>query len=180
MAETPPQMVDWFEHGIDWNRRTVFLVGAVDEEMSEKVLKAFHVFEATDGYVHIKLNSEGGYWTDGMAIYDAIKACRHKVVVSVFGEVSSIASVILQAADVRLMSPNSTMLIHYGTDGTNENASDFQQRAAYGKVLRQKLERIYQRRLGWDKAALRKRMAADWWLTAQEAVKLNLADAVIE
>ena len=46
-----------------------------------------------------------------MAIFDAIKICRSHVTILVYGQAESMSSIILQAADKRIMMPNSTLYV---------------------------------------------------------------------
>ena len=63
--------------------------------------------------VHMK--SCGGYWEEGMAIYDAIKSCPSKVTILSYTHARSMTSIILQAADKRVLMPSSYFMIHDGT-----------------------------------------------------------------
>lgn len=57
----------------------------------------------------------GGYWEEGMAIYDAIKACPNKITILNYTHARSMSSIIFQAADKRVMMPHSIFMFHEGT-----------------------------------------------------------------
>jgi ATP-dependent protease ClpP protease subunit len=57
----------------------------------------------------------GGFWEEGMAIYDAIVACPNKVTVLNYMHARSMSSIIFQAADKRVMMPHSTFMFHEGS-----------------------------------------------------------------
>lgn len=62
----------------------------------------------------IHMHIPGGEWCDCMSMYDAISLCESPIGILVYSRAESSGSIILQAADVRIMMPNSYMLIHYG------------------------------------------------------------------
>jgi len=64
----------------------------------------------------ILLRSIGGDVYYGLAIYDVLRSTRCKVYITVYGLAMSIASVILQAGDRRMLSQHTTLMIHDGTD----------------------------------------------------------------
>jgi ATP-dependent protease ClpP protease subunit len=57
----------------------------------------------------------GGDWEDCLGIYDTIKHSKSKTIILAYGKVQSASSVILQAPNVRILMPNVTMMIHYGS-----------------------------------------------------------------
>lgn len=57
----------------------------------------------------------GGLWSAGMIIFDAIKACKSTVICVLHGEASSMGTIIPQAADVRIIMPNCSFMVHAGT-----------------------------------------------------------------
>lgn len=62
--------------------------------------------------IDIMLNSPGGSVNDGIAIYNYLKRHKATVNIEVLAEASSIASVILQAADIRSVPSNALIMIH--------------------------------------------------------------------
>jgi ATP-dependent Clp protease protease subunit len=99
------------------NPRTLYITGAVDNEMAHRTIVALEQMDRTDGEIRIVLNSEGGNEQDGYAIHDAITMCRNRVVIDGYGSVMSIAAAIFQAGDWRRMAPNADFMIHNGSIG---------------------------------------------------------------
>ena len=62
--------------------------------------------------IDIMLNSPGGSVNDGIAIYNYLKRHKATVNIEVLAEASSIASVILQAADIRSVPSNALVMVH--------------------------------------------------------------------
>ena len=70
-----------------------------------------------DKPVVIHMKTCGGDWTEGMAIYDAIKSCPMPVTILNYTHARSMSSLILQAANKRVMMPHSYFMYHDGTLG---------------------------------------------------------------
>lgn len=132
----------------------------------------------TTSSIRVELNSPGGNVFDGIAIYNALRAHSSTVTVRVDGLAGSIASVIAQAGDVRLMQSGSQMMIHNAsglTIGDNRDHSDM------ADLLRHQdgvIAGIYAERSGRDIDEFRAMMNDETWLTDQASVDAGLADAV--
>lgn len=94
----------------------------VDHLMAERMIKCLHILDTYDAEARrgekpivIIMNNVGGEVLHGMAIYDAIRNCKNHVTIKVYGHAMSMGSIILQAADKRVMSKNSQVMIHYGS-----------------------------------------------------------------
>lgn len=153
----------------------------VGPDMADRVIKALHLLVAAgpEKPIHIILNSGGGDWIAGMAIYDAIAACPCHVSITVCGSAMSMGSIILQAADERLIHPNSTVMVHDGGDCFEGHARNFEAWAGFSKKIRIRMYEIYAERSGKDPKYWEKRCVVDNIMTADEAVEEGLADKVI-
>lgn len=65
----------------------------------------------------IHLQTCGGMFEDGMAIYDMIRSLNCRVIMINYTHARSMSSIILQAADVRFMMPHSHFMFHEGSMG---------------------------------------------------------------
>jgi len=100
-----------------------------DSHMAERVIKNLQILEnvseSGEDPITIVMNNPGGCWFSGMAIYNAIQACKNHVTIICYGQVMSMGSIIFQAADERIMSEDCDMMIHYGENGFFGNAKSF-------------------------------------------------------
>jgi len=72
----------------------------VDFESTKKLIKNLHILETLSKEpITIIMNSPGGEWLHGIAVYDYIKSIESKVIIRCSGFCMSMATVILQAAD---------------------------------------------------------------------------------
>lgn len=174
----------FFDYDLHIESRTVFIGDGhdgIDAGVSEFVVKAFHMLTAADKEkpITVYLNSFGGCWYNGMAIYDTIKLCPCHVTAYVIGSAMSMGSIMLQGADHRVIYPNATIMVHDGYESMNEALPQtFQNWADYSKKTRHEMYRIYAERSGKTVAFWRRKCAADLILTANEAKDLGLVDAI--
>ena len=184
-AKVKEYISDAHSNNIFLPSRTIFLVGDIDEGKHLEVLKNLHILDQYEGNVTIYINSEGGEVASGFAIYDAIKAMKCYVRGIVNGQASSIASVILQACDSRLITPNSFVMIHEGNDGTINATRTIQKQWAefdqhnHNKCVDIYLSKIKEKRKRFSKNDLETMLKTDTILKPEEAVKLGLVDEII-
>lgn len=131
------------------------------------------------GPLDVHINSGGGDVFEGVAIHEAIRSHHGTVRTVVDGMAASIASVIAQAGQERVMSPGSMMMIHEAHCAGAGNAADLNRRAATLDKISDNIAGIYAGRSGQgDAASWREAMRAETWYTAEEAVDAGLADRI--
>lgn len=130
--------------------------------------------------IEVQINSPGGEVFAGVAIFNSLRSHPARVTTRVDGIAASIASVIAQAGDHRVMLSGSQMMIHSAWGLCVGSADEMREMADLLDRQSDVLASIYAERSGGDKAMFRERLAKDTWLTAAEAVELGLADEVVE
>lgn len=131
------------------------------------------------GPLDVHISSSGGDVFDGLAIADAIRSHPAPVTTYVDGLAASIASVIAQAGEKRVMAPGSMLMIHdaWGFPDDCNEAGLLKMAATLGKVS-DNLAQQYADRAGGTPQQWRQAMQAETWYTADEAVAAGLADEV--
>jgi ATP-dependent Clp protease protease subunit len=159
-----------------------------DYAMAERTIKGLHILDSAapkgDQPITIIMNNSGGDEYHGMAIFDAIKACKNHVTIIVMGHAMSMGSIILQAADKRIMTPNSRMMIHYGTWGITDHPKITYKWAEEGKKFDAWMENTYLEKIKkvnptFSKKKIEEMCNFDTFLTAQEALELGLIDEIL-
>ena len=126
--------------------------------------------------VEVHVNSPGGAVWDGIAIMNALKAHRAKVIMIVDGLAASAASIVVMAGDEVVMAEGSQMMVHQASGGVWGNADYIRDMAAILDKIDNNLAGIYARRTGGTRASWRDLMRAETWYNADEAVEAGLAD----
>lgn len=181
------------EYGVFVPTRTIYVgsettdldgnESGTDALMVSKIVKNLHVLDQTEGPITVITNNCGGDCYDGFAIYDAIRGCKNPVTVKVVGQAMSMGSIILQAASSRVMTANSSQMIHYGYMSFSGHAKTAMKWSAQEARLMRRMEEIYLARMKQAEPkmtlkALRRLLNHDTFLTADESVALGLADVV--
>ncbi len=134
--------------------------------------------------MNVHISSQGGDIFDGIAIYNALRTHSAPVTTSVDSLAASIASVIAQAGDTRLMLTGSQMMIHEAIWGLDMGLGAAAHREIADRLDEQTdiIAGIYAERAGGTgkKAHFRSMMEAETWMTPAEAVSEGLADEVIK
>ena len=170
----------------------------VEYKMSNTFLKNMRALDIkSDKPITIQMQSVGGEWSDGMAIYDAISMSRSFVTIIAYGQAESMSSIIFQAADKRLITPNTYFMSHYGSTGASGEYLSVQNWVKYEKRICDIMIDIYaQSCIGgkyfknkygnspdMDKVKtylFRKLKSGDWYMSAEDAVHYGFADEIID
>ena len=128
----------------------------------------------------VHISSQGGNVFDGIAIYNALRTHSSPVTTKVDALAASIAAVIAQAGDRRLMVTGSQMMIHEAHGLGLGSADDMRDFADLLDKLTDNIAGIYAERAGGTKAHFLSLMKAETWMNPDEAVSEGLADQVIQ
>jgi ATP-dependent Clp endopeptidase proteolytic subunit ClpP len=132
--------------------------------------------------IEITINSPGGSVLDGLAIYDTILRLRrkgHHVTTRGTGLIASMATILMQAGDERILDANSWFMVHEVSAGARGTSSDMEEQVAFVKRLNDRLHGILAERSTLSKKQILNRTKKkDDWLSAEEAVALGFADKV--
>lgn len=176
------------EHNISFANRTLYLMGDVDEDMLTNLAKNLNLLQqrGSNNPINIILNSGGGCVQSALSMYDLIQASECHVTITVIGEASSSACLILQAADLRKAYKRSTIMWHGGTDSQPELPTG-EYRAAFNHswVLDKFAYDIVYNRMKKAQPKLKpsqylKKVTSGIYLAADAAVTEGLIDEVIE
>jgi ATP-dependent protease ClpP protease subunit len=164
----------------------------VEYKMASTFVKNIKLLEnRSQEPIVIHMQSIGGEWADGMAIYDSIILCKSYVTIISYGQAESMSSIILQAADNRLLTPNSYFMAHYGSTSLSCDYLNAINWMDFEKRLSNKMLEIYAKRCldgeffeGKDENQVKKYLSTklksgDWFLEPAEAVYYGFADGVV-
>lgn len=169
----------FWETGLDLDKRVLLLLGDVDEKMAATALKAIHLLNQRRTPFTIKLSSGGGSVFDGMAIYDAIRQSPCVVTIIGCGHVQSMASLIFQAADNRILESGALLMLHDGAFGEGALESKALERwAIWSRLNREWMYGVLEGRTKKSRTYWEKTCVSDAIYTAAQAVSAGLADSV--
>lgn len=145
-------------------------------------IEAQDVAAALDGIdadeIEVQINSPGGDAIEGIAIYNALRSHPAKITTRVDALAASVASIVAQAGDERVMLTGSQMMIHDAWGLAIGNAEVMRETSDVLDKISGTLAGIYEDRSGQD--GMRDLMQAETWFTHDEAVEAGLADSAVK
>lgn len=166
------------------NERIIFLGDEVNEATANIVVAQLLHLAYADPKKDIKLyiNSPGGSVYDGLAIYDTIQYISPDVQTIGIGLQASMGAFLLSSGTKgkRFALPNSRVMIHQPSSGTQGKITDQEITLKEGIYLKQRLNEILAKNTGQKLSKIEKDADRDFWMSAEEAKKYGLIDDVIE
>jgi len=164
--------------------RVIFLVGPIDDYVANVVVAQLLFLEAENPEKDISLyiNSPGGVVTAGMAIYDTMRFIKPDVSTICVGQAASMGSFLLAAGakGKRYILPNSRVMIHQPSGGTQGQASDIAIQAKEILYLRERLNAELAANTGQPIEKIERDVERDYFMAAEEAKAYGVVDAVLD
>lgn len=130
--------------------------------------------------VTVNINSPGGDFFEGVAIYNQLRAHPAKVTVNVMGLAASAASVIAMAGDEIAMGDGAFLMIHNAWALAVGNRHDLAGAAERLAPFDAAMARVYANRAGITTAAAADLMDKETWMGTQQAIDGGFADRELE
>lgn len=163
--------------------RLIFLVGPVNDASANLVVAQLLFLESEnpDKDISFYINSPGGSVYAGMAIYDTMQFVKPDVSTLCTGIAASMGAFLLSAGQKgkRFTLPNSRIMIHQPSGGTQGQATDIQIQAKEILDLRERLNRILATNTGQPVERIELDTERDNFMSAEDAVSYGLVDKVL-
>ena len=164
--------------------RVIFLVGGVDDYVANVIVAQLLFLEADNPEKDISLyiNSPGGVVTAGLAIYDTMRFIKPDVSTICVGQAASMGSFLLAAGakGKRYILPNSRVMIHQPSGGTQGQASDIAIQAKEILYLRERLNQELAANTGQPIEKIAADVERDYFMNAEEAKAYGVVDEVLD
>jgi ATP-dependent Clp protease protease subunit len=163
--------------------RIIFLVGPINDGVASLVCAQLLFLESENPGkdISIYINSPGGVVTAGLAMYDTMQYIRPDVSTVCIGQAASAGSMLLMAGakGKRFSLPNSRIMVHQPSGGTQGQATDIEIQAREILTLRAKLNQMYANHTGQPLEVIEAAMERDKFLSPEEAKTFGLIDEVV-
>ncbi len=163
--------------------RVVFLIGPVEDYMANVIVAQLLFLESEnpDKDISLYINSPGGSVSAGLAIFDTMNFIKPPVSTLCMGMAASMGSFLLMAGakGKRFALPNSKIMIHQPSGGTQGKATDIEIHAREILKTREQLNRLYAERTGQPVEKIANDMERDFYMSANESKEYGLIDQVI-
>lgn len=160
--------------------RIIFLGTAIDDYVANLIIAQmlFLYAEDPDKDISLYINSPGGSITAGMAIYDTMQYIGVDVSTICVGLAASMGAFLLAAGTKgkRYALPNSEILIHQPSGGTQGQATDIEIHARRILRMRENLNRILAENTGQSIEKIKMDTERDYFMDAKEAKEYGIVD----
>ena len=164
--------------------RIIFLSGPIDDYTANLVVAQmlFLEMENPDQDINLYINSPGGSVTAGMAIYDTMQYLKCPTATLCIGMAASMGAFLLAAGakGKRKALPNSEVMIHQPSAGTQGQVTDMQIHVEQFLRIKKRMNEILAQRTGNDVETVTQATERDHFLTAQQALDFGIIDEIIE
>ena len=164
------------------NERIVFLGTPVDDQIANLIVAQLLHLESEDPEkdISIYINSPGGSVYSGLAIYDTMQFIKPDVSTICVGMAASMGAFLLAggAKGKRYALPNSRILIHQPSGGSQGQASDIEIQAREILYLRERINKILSDRTGQPVDRIARDTDRDNFMSAGDAVSYGLIDKI--
>lgn len=135
-----------------------------------------------DAPIEIVFASPGGSVFSGWMLYDTIRFLSrngHKITTVAQGYAASMAGILLQAGDVRVIGHESYLMLHEVSTMALGKGSEIMDEAKLCERLTRQAALIFAERSNLTVEQIEDRLSRrDWWLNAQEALDLGFVDEI--
>ena len=163
--------------------RIIFLVGPVNDQTANLVVAQLLFLESEnpDKDISLYINSPGGSIYAGLAIFDTMQFIKPDVSTLCTGMAASMGSFLLAAGakGKRFALPNSRIMIHQPSGGSQGQATDIEIQAKEILYLRERLNRIYSERTGQPVERIARDTDRDTFMSPEESRDYGLIDQVL-
>lgn len=162
--------------------RVVFLVGPVTDQSANLVVAQLLFLESEnpDKDISLYIDSPGGSVYAGLSIYDTMQFIKPDVSTICLGMAASMGAFLLAAGakGKRFALPNSRIMIHQPSGGTNGTAADIEIQAKEILELRSRLNTILSEHTGQSIEKIAVDTERDNFMSSAQAVEYRIIDGV--
>jgi ATP-dependent Clp endopeptidase proteolytic subunit ClpP len=168
----------------DWHHRVYRFSDPIKDDTVSKCIATLSNWNRIDPKcdMTIVFYSPGGGVVSGFGLFDfltELKEDGHHLTTVSRGMAASMAAVLLQAGQTRIMGPQASLLIHEGSFGAIGSAGEVEDTVKWANKLRDRILEVLAERSNLSRAQIKNRWhRTDWWLMSDEALKYGFCDAV--
>ena len=163
--------------------RIIFLGAPIDDNVANIVIAQLLFLEAEDPAkdVYLYVNSPGGSVYAGLAIYDTMQYMNAPVNTMCMGMAASMGALLLGTGGKgkRSALPNSRIMIHQPSGGSQGTAADIEIQAKEILYARERLNEILAKHTGQTVERIREDVDRDRFMSPVEAKEYGLIDHVV-
>ncbi len=156
-------------------------IGCIESRSTSIAMRALHILEEVNKPIEFYISSYGGDVEAALGLCDMMLQTKCKIVGYGYGKVMSAATMLYAACDERYAYPNTSFMFH-GMSFSLDNGKIHDQQDYIKECQRQEdlCNQLMQDCTSIPKDFWDKICKKDFYLSAQDAVKLGYVDAIVE
>ena len=161
--------------------RVIFLTGPVHDDMANVIVAQMLFLQAEEDSKPISLyiNSPGGSVTAGMSIYDTMNFVSCPIHTLCMGQAASMGAFLLSSGDMRRSLPNSRIMIHQPSGGSQGQATDMRIRMKEMDIIERMLNEALAKNTGKSIEQIEIDTNRDNFMSAKQALEYGLIDEIV-
>lgn len=164
--------------------RELECIGEIDEELVNSLIREIRFLERENpnGEIKVFINSPGGLVSEGLALYDVMKAVTCPITTVCMGLAASMAAILFVAGDKREMLEHSRIMIHdplIGGQGLTGSANKLDAQIKDLMNTRRITAGILAKHTNHTTEEILEKTASDSYFYAKEAIAFGLADRIV-
>jgi ATP-dependent Clp protease protease subunit len=162
--------------------RIILLCDEIDDNLANIIVaQLLYLDSLNNDNINLYINSPGGSVTAGLAIYDTMNYIKSDVSTICVGLAASMGAFLLSSGTKgkRYSLPNSDILIHQPSGGTQGQATEMKIAAEHILKTRDRLNTILSKNTGKKLDQIAHDVERDYYLTAEEAIDYGLIDKIL-
>ncbi len=164
--------------------RIVMLSSEINDPVASSIVAQLLFLEAEDPEkdIYLYINSPGGVITSGMAIYDTMQYIKPDVATICIGQAASMGAFLLScgAKGKRHALPHARVMLHQPLGGAQGQATEIEIAAKEIVRIKEIINKIISENTGKPLKTIQADTDRDFYMSAQEAKKYGIIDAVVE
>lgn len=152
----------------------ITLFGDIDEQNCAEVSNMILMAGANNDDITFLISTYGGEFYPALAVYDLLKAHPGKVTTIATGPCMSAGAVILQAGDVRAMTPNAQIMVHYGETGSSDEGD-----AKQNDLMHKLHKELIKERVSVTTRTVNSWFRQNTYFDSNRAMEVGLVDKVV-
>ena len=132
--------------------------------------------------IEIIFSSPGGSIIDGFELFDFLQDLRnkgHHLTTGTLGYAASMAGVLLQVGDIRWVGQQAWIMIHRAAFGAWGKTYEIEDEVKFIQRIEERILAIFTSRSNLTKNKIKRNWdRKDWWISADEALTMNLVDEI--
>ena len=181
-------------HADDYADRTYRYLSGIDDSSVKACIAKLDAWHRDDPGCDITIifDSPGGHVVAGFHLFDHILGLResgHRIDTMTRGYAASMAGILVQAGETRIMGPNATLMLHEVSFGAQGKIGDVEDTTEFAKMLWNRALDIFAERCkGAADETATKRMSRrtldarsrrkNWWIKSSDALAYGLVDEI--